>query len=168
MSRYRPPRPQSSVYITQQGKDALLAEHDELWYKKRPQVTRSVSEAAAQGDRSENAEYIYGKKQLREIDSRLRFLKKRLDVVQIVDQIPQDQSKVFFAAIVTVENEAEEVSTYHIVGADEIDLRQGKISIDSPLAKALLGKSVGDEVIFQGPKGQLVYFIEAIEYKREP
>ena len=164
MSRYRPPSPPSSAYITQQGKDALLAEYNELWYKKRPQVTRSVSEAAAQGDRSENAEYIYGKKQLREIDSRLRFLKKRLDVVQVVDQIPANQDKVFFGAIVTVENEAGESSIYQIVGADEIDLKLGKISVDSPLAKALIGKSIDDEVQFQGPSGSLVYYIEAIKY----
>lgn len=164
MGRYRPPGPKSSNYITAQGKNNLLEEYDYLWRKKRPKVTQSVREAAAQGDRSENAEYIYGKKQLREIDSRLRFLKKRLDVIQVVDQRPDHEDKIFFGAFVQLENEQGELLEYQIVGADEIDLKRGKISIDSPLARALLGRTAGDEVIFQGPKGELEYYIEAIRY----
>ncbi len=164
MSRYRPPTPAASVYITAQGKDKLEQEYNELWYKKRPKVTQSVREAAAQGDRSENAEYIYGKKQLREIDSRLRFLKKRLDVLVVVDQQPDNQDKVFFGAFVSLENEAGELKNYQLVGADEFDLQQGKISIDSPLAKALLNKEKGDDIVFAGPTSQLHYYIEDVKY----
>lgn len=157
-----------SNYISLEGKKSLLAEWDELWYKKRPQVTQSVREAALLGDRSENAEYIYGKKQLRQIDSRLRFLKKRIENVTVVDSLPRDMSKIFFGATVKLEDEQGEHHQYQLLGCDEIDLAQGKISIDSPLAKALLGKSIDDDVSFQGPKGILNYYILDIQYPVKP
>ena len=136
MGRYRPPRKPSSKYITPQGKAKIEEELRFLWKEKRPQITRSVSEAAAQGDRSENAEYIYGKKQLREIDSRVRFLSKRLDDMVVVDRIPDDDKKVFFGAWVELEDEAGNIKQYRIVGPDEFDVKKGLISMDSPLARA--------------------------------
>ncbi len=146
MSRYRPPRAKSSPYITRQGYDRLQAELAYLWKEKRPEVTRKVAEAAAQGDRSENAEYIYGKRQLREIDSRVQFLSRRLDELQIVEQHPPDRSKIYFGARVTLRDDQGETATYRIVGADEFDTQPGYISIDAPLARALIGKSRDDEV----------------------
>ncbi|XOV84115.1 MAG: transcription elongation factor GreB [bacterium] len=146
MSRYRPPRPESSPYITRSGYEKLSAELTYLWKVKRPEVTRKVSEAAAQGDRSENAEYIYGKKQLREIDSRIGFLSRRLDKLTIVEHLPPDQSRIFFGAWVTLENEASEQHTYRIVGADEFDVAPAYISVDAPLARALIGRTINDEV----------------------
>lgn len=165
MGRYRPPRKPSSKYITPEGKMRMEEELRYLWKEKRPQVTRSVSEAAAQGDRSENAEYIYGKKQLREIDARVRFLSKRLDDMVVVDRIPEDQKTVFFGAWIELEDEAGELKQYRIVGPDEFDVKQGLISMDSPLAKGLLNKREGDEVIIQGPKGPIEYFLNRVQYK---
>ena len=138
MSRYRPPRPAGTPLITPEGEARLRAELHELWHVRRPQVTQSVSEAAAQGDRSENAEYTYGKKMLREIDSRVRFLTKRLEKLKVVSERPGDPNKVYFGAWVTLEDEDGEQARYRIVGPDELDLRQGMISIDSPLARALV------------------------------
>lgn len=135
-----------------------------LWRIKRPQVTRAVSEAAALGDRSENAEYIYGKKQLREIDSRVRFLQKRIDAVEVVHNQPQDTTKVYFGAWVTLENESGEVVEYRIVGADEFDHESGYISIDSPLAQACLKKGLNEEVRVSLPTGSQVYCIISIRY----
>lgn len=146
MSRYRPPRPKSSPYITRNGHEALSKELTHLWKVKRPEVTRKVSEAAAQGDRSENAEYIYGKRQLREIDSRIRFLSKRLDELQVIDQLPAELDKVFFGAWVTLEDEQGQTHRYRIVGADEFNPANNYISIDAPMARALIGKSLNDEV----------------------
>jgi transcription elongation factor GreB len=138
-----------------------------LWKVQRPEVTRSVQEAAAQGDRSENAEYIYGKKMLREIDSRIRFLSKRLDDMTIVDRPPADQSRVFFGAWVTVEDEQGEQSCFRLVGPDETDAKKSYISIDSPLARALLKKQVDDEAQVDTPAGQRVWYINAIRYNNE-
>ena len=138
MGRYRPPAAPSSKYITPVGKDKLQKEHDYLWQKKRPEITRSVQEAAAQGDRSENAEYIYGKKQLREIDYRLRHLRKRLADITVVDAVPEDQERVFFGAWVSLEDEAGKIYEYRIVGPDEFDDEDEYISMDAPLAKAIL------------------------------
>ena len=146
MSRYRPPRPKSSPYITRQGYERLQQELSYLWKDKRPEVTRKVSEAAAQGDRSENAEYIYGKRQLREIDSRIQFLSRRLDDLQIVDQLPRERNRVFFGAWVTLEDDNGGTVRYRIVGADEFDSDPQYISIDAPLARALIGKMLHDEV----------------------
>lgn len=146
MSRYRPPRPPSSAYITPEGYERLTAELKELWQVERPEVTQKVSEAAAQGDRSENADYIYGKKRLREIDGRVRYLSKRLEAVTVVDRAPPDASRIFFGAWVTLANEAGEERSYRIVGPDEIDPAKRYISIDAPVSRALLKREVGDEV----------------------
>jgi transcription elongation factor GreB len=165
MSRYRPPRTAGTALITPEGEARLRAELHELWHVRRPQVTQSVSEAAAQGDRSENAEYTYGKKMLREIDSRVRFLNKRLESLKIVDQPPSDANKVYFGAWVTLEDENGEQQRYRIVGPDELDLKQGLISIDSPLARALIGKLLDAEVQVQTPTGEKCWYLVAIEYR---
>jgi transcription elongation factor GreB len=128
-------------------------------------VTQEVADAAAQGDRSENAEYIYGKRRLREIDRRVRFLSKRLDEVTIVNEPPSDPKRCFFSAHVTVEDEDGNEKTYRIVGADESDMAKGYISIDSPVARALIGKREGDEVTVKVPKGEVVYTIVTVEYR---
>jgi transcription elongation factor GreB len=164
MGRYRPPQPQGSKYITPEGHQRLEQELNYLWREKRPEVTKALSEAAAEGDRSENAEYIYRKKQLREIDSRVRFLRKRLENMKIVSETPTDQSKVFFGAWITLEDEAGEEVTYRIVGPDEFDHEKNLISMDSPLAKALMGKSLDSDVIVETPKGTKEYYIVAIKY----
>ena len=164
MGRNRLPSPKSSAYITPSGAQGLRAELDYLWRVKRPQVTQAVSEAAAQGDRSENAEYIYGKKQLREIDRRIRFLQKRLDDLVIVERVPEDSSRIFFGARVRLESATGEGLEYRIVGPDECDLKQGLISIDSPLARALLKKSVGDEITVTVAHTHMTYTILEINY----
>lgn len=164
MSRYRPPRSAGTPLITPEGEARLRAELHELWHVRRPQVTQAVSEAAAQGDRSENAEYTYGKKMLREIDSRVRFLSKRLENLKVVSERPADAGKVYFGAWVTVEDEDGGEARYRIVGPDELDLRQGLISIDSPLARALVGKPLDAEVKVQTPTGKQYYVITAIDY----
>lgn len=166
MSRYRPPSPPKSAYITYEGAQALLAELKYLWKEKRPAVTEAVREAAAQGDRSENAEYIYGKKQLREIDRRVRYLEKRLDVCTVVDRLPADKTRVFFGAWVTLEDEEGELRTHRIVGPDELDHDPAYISIDSPVAKALLKKQEDDEVTIRLAAGEKVYIIDTIEYRQ--
>lgn len=167
MGRYRPPRKPGSNYITVAGKKRLQEEFNYLWKVKRPQVTQAVSEAAAQGDRSENAEYIYGKKQLREIDSRIRFLSKRLEHIKVVDRLPADLEAVYFGAWVSIANEAGEESEYRIVGPDEFDMQEAYISIDSPIAKALLKKRIGDEVVVNTPAGEDWYEVIAIRYEQD-
>ncbi|MDH5544549.1 MAG: transcription elongation factor GreB [Gammaproteobacteria bacterium] len=167
MGRYRPPPGKKSPYITPQGKAELEAELKYLWQDKRPKVTRSVSEAAAQGDRSENAEYIYGKKMLREIDSRIRYLQKRLDELITVERIPDDLSRVFFGAWVRLEDDEGQFLTFRIVGPDEFDPKRNWISLDSPMAQALLKKAIGDEVSVQTPKGRLSYIVDAVSYQGE-
>ena len=164
MGRYRPPTSRGSNYITPEGEIALREELHQLWKVERPTVTHTVHEAAKNGDRSENGDYIYGKKRLREIDSRVRFLTKRLDHLTVVDQAPSQQDKVFFGAWVTLEDEAGELQRYRIVGPDEFNLRENKLSMDSPLAKALLGKSLDDEISFQSPSGLKVFIVHAISY----
>lgn len=164
MSRYRPPRPAGTPLITPEGEARLRAELHELWHVRRPQVTQSVSEAAAQGDRSENAEYTYGKKMLREIDSRVRFLTKRLEKLKVVSERPSDPNKVYFGAWVTLEDEDSDQTRYRIVGPDELDLKSGFISIDSPLARALVGKALDAEVTVQTPAGERVCYIVEIQY----
>ena len=123
-----------------------------------------MHEAAKNGDRSENGDYIYGKRRLAEIDRRVRFLTKRLDQLEVVEQIPADQQRIFFGAWVTVEDEEGEMLTYRIVGPDEFDLSKNKLSMDSPLARALLGKRVGDDIVFQSPAGERELYIEAVSY----
>jgi transcription elongation factor GreB len=142
----------------------LREELHQLWKVERPQVTAAVHEAAKNGDRSENGDYIYGKKRLREIDSRVRFLNKRLDELQVVDRPPDDQDKVFFGAWVTLEDEDGEERRYRIVGPDEFDLKQDKLSMDSPMARALLGKRLDDEVTVSSPAGEQGFCITAIDY----
>ena len=164
MGRNRLPQPKSSAYITPEGASRLREELDHLWRVKRPQVTQSVSEAAAQGDRSENAEYIYGKKQLREIDRRIRFLQKRLDALVIVDRTPTDTARIYFGAWVRLETDRGETVEYRIVGPDEFDLEKGLISIDSPLARALLKKTTDDEVTLVLPRGHTHYTVMEIRY----
>ena len=139
MGRWRPPSRPGSKYITPEGYRRMNEELQQLWKVERPAVTQSVQEAAAQGDRSENAEYIYGKKRLREIDSRVRFLSKRLDDMVVVDRAPDDTSRIFFGAWVELEHEDGTLKCLRIVGPDETDATKGHISIDSPLARALLG-----------------------------
>ncbi|HTQ99946.1 MAG TPA: transcription elongation factor GreB [Candidatus Acidoferrum sp.] len=165
MSRYRPPAPPMAPYITVEGEAALRAELEQLWRIERPKVTQSVSEAAAQGDRSENAEYTYGKKRLREIDSRVRFLRKRLEVLKVVRDPPSDPNKVYFGAWVELEDEQGAPARYRIVGPDELDPARGYISIDSPLARALLGKGVDAEFAIDTPKGRREYVITSVSYR---
>jgi transcription elongation factor GreB len=169
MGRYRPPSPKSAPYITPEGAQALERELKQLWKVERPAVTATVHEAAKNGDRSENGDYIYGKKRLREIDRRVRYLSKRLDEVTIVDRAPNDKSKIFFGAQVTLkkvtlEGDQGEEHSFHIVGADEIDPKQHKISIDSPMAKQLIGKSVDDEINITTKAGKNTWFVTAIIY----
>jgi transcription elongation factor GreB len=152
-------------YITPEGAKRLRSELDQLWTVERPRVTQEVADAAAQGDRSENAEYIYGKRRLREIDRRVRFLSKRLDDVVVVNEPPSDASRVFFGAWVTLEDDDGHEVTYRIVGPDESDLDRGFISMEAPVAKALLGKRDGDEVTVRRPKGDITYTIMAIRYR---
>jgi len=164
VSRYRPPTRPGSKFITTEGHIRLTAELDQLWRVERPAVTRAVSEAAAQGDRSENAEYTYGKKRLREIDSRVRFLRKRLEGMVVVSSPPADLQRVFFGAWVTLEDDRGVESCHRIVGPDEFDLAPAYISMDSPLAKALLGKRLDDEVHVETPTGRRLFVILAIDY----
>lgn len=165
MGRYRPPQATGSKYITPEGARRLREELEYLWRTERPKVTQAVSEAAAQGDRSENAEYTYGKRRLREIDRRVRFLRKRLDGMVVVDQAPSDPRRVFFGAWVTVESEEGEESRYRIVGPDEFDREPGYISMDSPLGRALLRKALDEEIAVELPGGQRVFVIVRIEYE---
>jgi transcription elongation factor GreB len=155
-------------YITAEGEQALREELRFLWKEKRPEVTQAVREAAALGDRSENAEYIYGKKQLREIDRRIRFLSKRLDELTVVDRLPEDRGRVFFGAWVTIENDDGSMHTYRLVGPDEFDLSRGYLSIDAPMARALLGKRVEDEVSVRTPDGWTQTVITRIHYDPLP
>ena len=165
MGRYRPPRPKSSPYITAEGAAKMRAELRQLWKVERPQVTQVVHEAAKNGDRSENGDYIYGKRRLREIDSRVRYLTKRLEEATIVEDKPRDPSKVFFAAWVTVEDgETGEEQTYRLVGADEIDPKLNWISIDSPMARALIGKSIDDDAHVKTPAGDRCFIVTGIRY----
>jgi transcription elongation factor GreB len=164
MGRYRAPRPPSAKYITPEGAARLRRELDELWRVKRPAVTRAVAEAAAQGDRSENAEYIYGKKQLAEIDRRVRYLRKRLLGVRVVDQAPSDTSKVYFGAHFELADEDGARAEYRLVGPDEIDFGPGHISVDSPLGRAVLGKGVGADIHVETPEGEQHYELTGVRY----
>ena len=165
MSRYRPPRPRSSPYITPEGYRTLEKELAALW-KKRVEVTTAVTAAAAEGDRSENAEYIYRKKQLREIDRRIRYLQKRMPDLKLIEKVANEDT-IYFGAWITVEREDESEFEYRIVGADEIDSdsSKGYISVDSPLARALLGKQIDDEINFQVADEQRIYFVNSIRYR---
>ena len=153
--------------ITREGFDRLKKELDFLWKEDRPEVTKKVTWAASLGDRSENADYQYNKKRLREIDRRVRYLRKRLEQVKVVDYAPQQEGKVFFGAWGEVENEAGEVKKFRIVGPDEIyGGAKDYISIDSPMARALLKKEVDDEFSVKTPEGEKEWFVNSICYSR--
>lgn len=154
----------ASKFITAAGAQRLRDELNYLWRVQRPQVTQAVSEAAAMGDRSENAEYIYGKRQLREIDRRVRFLRLRLDGMVVVDQPPSDRSRVFFGAWVKLEDDDGVESEYRIVGPDEFDAATSYISMDSPLGRALMRKALDDEVVVELPSGRKRYFVVGVRY----
>lgn len=154
-----------SNYITRAGWDTLERELKFLWKEERPRVTQAVSEAAALGDRSENAEYIYGKRRLREIDRRVRFLDKRLEVLQIVEYSPQQEGKVYFGAYVELENDDGDILCCRVVGSDEIDTKKNYITIDSPMARALIGKEVDDDISVETPSGVKEWFINKIQYQ---
>ena len=167
MGRYRAPTKPGSFYITPEGEKTLRDELNYLWKEKRPQVTQAVSEAAALGDRSENAEYIYGKKQLREIDRRVRFLRKRLEQLTVVSDKPANQDKIYFGCWVTIELESGVEKRYRLVGPDEFDLTKGYLSIDSPLARKLLGKELDDEFDWQFDGNDELCVITNLEYSDE-
>lgn len=155
-----------SNYITRAGWQVLDQELKYLWKEERPKVTQAVSDAAALGDRSENAEYIYGKRRLREIDRRVRFLSKRLEVLQIVDYHSSQEGKVFFGAWVELENEQGETKQHRLVGTDEFDPAKNWISIDSPVARALIGKQVDDEIQVETPLGKITLYVNKIWYEK--
>ncbi|MGY1457254.1 MULTISPECIES: transcription elongation factor GreB [unclassified Luteimonas] len=165
MSRWRPPPEKSTALVTPEGHARLKAELDDLWRVRRPEVVRALSAAAAEGDRSENAEYTYRKKQLGEIDRRVRYLSKRLQALRVVDTVPSDPAAVYFGALVEVEDiDSGEIARYRIVGPDETDAVRGWISIDSPLARALLKKRVDDEFEAELPGGRHAFAVVAVDY----
>jgi transcription elongation factor GreB len=169
VSRYRAPAPPASKYITREGAQRLRDELHQLWHTERPQVTAAVAEAAAQGDRSENAEYTYGKKRLHEIDRRVRFLRKRLEGMIIVDieseRGRRDPQRVHFGAWVQLEQIGAQARWYRLVGPDEFDMASDYISMDSPLGHSLLGKRQGDEVTAALPLGSQTFSVVAIRYQ---
>ena len=164
MGRYRPPQAQASPHITSYGAGKLRKELHQLWKVERPQVSAAVSEAAKNGDRSENGDYIYGKRRLREIDGRVRYLSKRLESITIVNQLPTDQSRIYFGAWITVADSQGQHAHYRIVGSDEINPSLGYISIDSPMARASLGKARGEILEFMHNKETHAHTIIAISY----
>lgn len=165
MGRWRPAAPSSTAIITRTGYERLRAEMDDLWRVRRPEVVKALAAAAAEGDRSENAEYTYRKKQLGEIDRRVRYLSKRLPSLKVVDTKPSNPGQAFFGAYVEVENlETGDTHRYRIVGPDETDARRGWISIDSPLARALLKKRSDDEFEASLPSGVQRFAIVEVSY----
>lgn len=165
MSRWRPPAPSSTAIITRGGFERLKSELDHLWHTVRPEVVKALAAAAAEGDRSENAEYTYRKKQLGEIDRRARYLSKRIPVLQVVEAVASQRDAVFFGATMEIENvETGETVRYRIVGPDETDARKGWISIDSPMARAVLKKRVDDEFDADLPGGRTRFAVIAVEY----
>jgi transcription elongation factor GreB len=164
-TRDRKPRPASSGYITPEGAQRLRSELTTLWTVERPRVTQEVSDAAALGDRSENAEYIYGKRRLREIDRRLRFLSKRLDVLTVVEPTDRDDGRIYFGAWVALEDEDGVEAEYRLVGPDEADAKNRCISIDSPMGRALLGRADGDEIGVVRPKGRATFTVVGVRYR---
>ena len=165
MSRWRPPPEKSTAIITRAGYERLREEFNELWKVRRPEVVRALSEAAAEGDRSENAEYIYRKKQLGEIDRRVRYLGKRLESLKVAEDKPSDPSAIYFGAVFELENaDSGDLVRYRIVGPDETDASQGFISVDSPLARAMLKKRVDDEFDASLPAGPARFAILDVRY----
>jgi len=166
MGRFRAPAPAASKYVTPAGAQRLRAELEQLWREERPRVTQAVAAAAAQGDRSENAEYTYGKRRLREIDRRVRHLRRRLEGMVVVDQPPADRGRVYFGAWVELEADDGQCDRYRIVGPDEFDMAPGYISMDSPLGRALLRRAIDDEVTVETPVGVRLYVIVSVEYEQ--
>ncbi|SFS03246.1 transcription elongation factor GreB [Dyella sp. OK004] len=165
MSRWRPPSPSSTAIITREGFERLKAELDHLWHTLRPEVVKALAAAAAEGDRSENAEYTYRKKQLGEIDRRVRYLSKRIPSLKVAEGVPADREAVFFGAVIELENIGTgEALTYRIVGPDETDAKQGWISIDSPMARAVLKKRLDDEFEAELPSGRTRFVIVGVTY----
>ncbi len=169
MSRWRDPATdpraeKKTNLITPEGYTRLQSKRDFLWQVRHPELAQKVREAAAQGDRSENADYTYNKRELNQTLSKVRFLSQRLDVLKVVDREPADKNRVFFGAWVTLENEAGEEESYRIVGPDEADASALLISIDAPRARLLLGKSLDDELSLPTPKGPQLFIITAIRY----
>jgi transcription elongation factor GreB len=165
VGRWRPPGEKATALITREGHARLKAELDDLWRVRRPEVVRALAAAAAEGDRSENAEYTYRKKQLGEIDRRVRYLSKRLEALRVVDTAPSDREAVFFGAEVEIEDATTgETHRYRIVGPDETDAKLGWISVDSPLARAMLKKRIDDEFEATLPSGAARYFIVDVKY----
>jgi len=163
MGRYRPPTAKKSPYITVEGYAELQAELQQLWVR-RKDVTMHLSAAAAEGDRSENAEYIYRKKELREIDYRIRYLQKRLPDLTVVDRPPPNPLQIFFGAWIELEDDEGSIMTYRIVGPDELNPQKGYISVDSPIARGLLKKHADDEVNILTPQGEINYLILHVKY----
>ena len=168
MSRWRAPVEKSSPYITREGHARLKAEFEQLWRVRRPEVVRALAAAAAEGDRSENAEYIYRKKELREIDARLKYLTLRLEKLKVVVAPPVADGRVYFGAWVEVADSEDQRKTWRIVGADEIDTAQGCISMDAPVARALLGKKTGEVVQVQLPAGETELELMRVWYTAVP
>ncbi len=166
MGRWRPPMPASSPYITVEGFERMRLELKDIW-PRRALVTKALAAAAAEGDRSENAEYIYRKKELAGIDRRIRYLQKRLPNLQIVRKVGNIE-QIFFGAQISLETEDGASVNYRIVGPDEIDAAKGNISIDSPLAKALMGKRVDDEIELRLNDGPVWYLVLSIDYAQMP
>lgn len=171
MQRWRDPakdprREKKTNLITQQGYDALQGERDFLWKERHPELAQKVKEAAAQGDRSENADYTYNKQLLNKTLSRIRYLDQRLDALTIVDKKPDDLTRAFFSAYVELEHESGEILNVQIVGPDEADMQRGKINIDAPMARAMLGKGPDDEIKVQAPNGEQVYYVVSIRYDK--
>lgn len=165
MSRWRPPSPSSTAIITRDGFERLKSELDHLWHTVRPEVVKALAAAAAEGDRSENAEYIYRKKQLGEIDRRARYLSKRIPVLKVVETAPSQRDSVFFGATMELENvDTGDTVRYRIVGPDETDARLGWISVDSPLARAVLKKRVDDEFEAELPGGRTRFAVLSVDY----
>ncbi len=168
MSRWRPPSPGSTAIVTREGFERLKAELDQLWHVLRPEVVKALAAAAAEGDRSENAEYTYRKKQLGEIDRRVRYLSKRIPSLKVAEGVPGDRQAVFFGACIELENVATgEVHRYRIVGPDETDAKRGWISVDSPLARAVLKKHIDDEFSAELPGGLTTFAVLAVDYELE-
>ena len=167
MSRWRPPPEKSTAIITRAGYERLREEFNELWKVRRPEVVKALSEAAAEGDRSENAEYIYRKKQLGEIDRRVRYLGKRLESLKVAEDKPSDPTAIYFGARFELENaDSGELVRYRIVGPDETDAGQGWISVDSPLARAVLRKRIDDEFEVELPLGKSSFVVVSVSYEK--
>lgn len=170
MTRWRDPakdprQEKKSNLITPQGFARLKGIHDHLSRVRRPELSAKVGEAAALGDRSENADYTYNKKELNRVIARIRYLGKRLDELQVVDRLPADTDRVYFGAYVTLEDEDGEEMAIRLVGHDETDTAKRWISVDAPLARALLGKALDEEVTVAAPGGETTYVITVIDYR---